>query len=180
MVKDNIETVKYVEKKRKSISLGRWLLVLICFGAIAYFSNQPAVKQKDMGSFINEHPRIIRCLRMLPAIQFYYHGSLEDSEADPARFWGYFVLRKGVHFFLYGLSGLVLVWALRGSGLKWSAWFLAGIVIAAAAGLDEYNQLMSNGARTGCREDAILDTCGYLFFSMVAIICYQGKEQSSD
>jgi len=73
----------------------------------------------------------------------------------------HFLLRKGGHFFGYGIGGLLFFRALRRTAGHWSLALAAWSVVltAVVAALDEYQQTFLP-SRTGSLRDVLLDTCG--------------------
>ncbi len=151
----------------------RWILVLMCISMIFRFSNQP-LSDQDLRPTIEKHPEIIKIVQKMPQIAFYYHDRLVESHEDTVSFI-HFMLRKLAHLVLYGTLGLLILYGFNGTGkIKPTYWILTGFLVFAIACADEINQF-NNPARTGCKEDIILDFTGFLIFSLLAMFIYYIK-----
>jgi VanZ family protein len=71
------------------------------------------------------------------------------------------LIRKGAHLFEYGVLGILLLRAIRGSGRGWKLrWAILALAIAAGySGVDEFHQSFVPG-RNSSVWDSLLDTCG--------------------
>lgn len=141
----------------------RWLLVLLCFSVIAYFSGQPFAEQ-DLRPEIRRHPGVVEKVRELPPVRFSYSGQPVDNRRAPADFVQFW-LRKGAHVVIYGALGLLLAAALGGMGKK--RWFLAGMILILVAALDEWRQTFVPG-RTGRVVDVLVDLAGFVLLAFLS------------
>ena len=132
-------------------------------GAIVYFSRQPFAQQ-DLSPLIRSNQQIITFVKEQPQVKFYYHHRLIDSHADTVAFIQ-FIIRKTVHFLLYGALGISLLIALTQERPTFRNWLWAGIFVLLIAGGDELNQLQMQ-QRTGCIPDVILDGSGFVIISL--------------
>lgn len=137
---------------RKIIS---WLLVILWMGLIFYLSHQPAVESANLSSGIME-----RILVLIDRV-------IVGLKIDPNYF--HFTIRKSAHFFAYFILGILVINALKSSGLTGLRHFLIGLVICILFAIsDEVHQLFIPG-RAGQVMDVVIDTtgaiagiCGYL------------------
>ncbi|MBC7076410.1 MAG: VanZ family protein [Syntrophomonadaceae bacterium] len=146
----------------------RFLVVLFWLLLIMNFSGQ-GLEQQDLSPYLEKMKWLEKGILELSRIQFYYHGELQDSYADPLGF-AHFMIRKTAHFVLYGFLGLSLFWALRGIGLhRLSSFFITGMVVFIVAVIDESRQYFIPG-RTGCFQDVILDVSGCAVFILGVLL----------
>ncbi|MFC4736864.1 VanZ family protein [Bacillus daqingensis] len=116
-----------------------WALVLAWMGLIFYFSHQPGDRSGEMSSGV---------LQALTALL-----PFEPNETF------HFLLRKGAHFTVYAVLGILLLRALKlhVSGKKAVAWAL--LISCLYAVSDEYHQTFIPG-RSGEVGDVLIDTAG--------------------
>jgi VanZ family protein len=92
----------------------------------------------------------------------------------------HFGVRKGMHFFAYGVLSALYFRALRGPlpRPRWKAWWAgAALAICLVAGsVDEWHQGMTPG-RGGSWWDVVLDTSGALFAQLLLLAVYFGKRR---
>ncbi|MEN6460271.1 MAG: VanZ family protein [Syntrophomonas sp.] len=140
--------------------------LLIFLAGIAHFSNQPA-REQDLKPWLNQYPRLIKAVQGLPHIQLNYEGHIENNYKNPASFIQ-FCLRKTVHFTMYGTLGLLVLFNLRGLGLRDKRLYVgAALILLLVAGLDEWHQLTVPG-RMGLYYDVIVDFLGFTIFALIA------------
>lgn len=140
--------------------------LIIFLAGIAHFSNQPA-REQDLKPWINQHPRLIKAVQVLPHIRFNYEGHIADNYQNPAGFIQFFV-RKAVHFTIYGTLGLLIIYNLMGLGWRDKRLYIgAALIILSVAGLDEWHQLKVPG-RMGLYYDVIVDFLGFTVFAFIA------------
>ncbi|MEN6351008.1 MAG: VanZ family protein [Syntrophomonas sp.] len=144
-----------------------WLLVIGWVLGIAYFSGQSSSKQ-DLRPFIEAHPAVVKVVREMPHVSFYYADRLVDNYKDPVQFIQMFI-RKLVHFTIYGCLGILLLLATGGlKRLTPGRWILIGLLLLGVAAVDEFNQFLTP-SRTGCIEDVIVDVSAYVLFGLVFV-----------
>jgi VanZ family protein len=87
-------------------------------------------------------------------------------------------IRKGAHFFAYGVLSALFFRAVRGplpEALWRVSWALTALAICfVTASSDEIHQLYTPG-RGGTYRDVLLDMAGALFAQLVILIVYLGK-----
>ncbi|MCL6634244.1 MAG: VanZ family protein [Peptococcaceae bacterium] len=162
--------------------MSRWLLVLVFLSIIACFSSQSFTEQ-DLRPELERRGWLMQVVQKLPPVRFSYDGQAVDSRRAPADFVQFW-LRKGAHVFMYGVLGLFLAAALKGSGLKGSGrWLVTAALLILVASLDEWNQLGVPG-RTGRVADVMVDLAGFFFFasawelfSLRALLDRSGKKK---
>lgn len=125
-----------------------WILVVCWMGLIFFFSHQPATASSELSSGVTE--MIINLLNtVIPPL---------DIEQKT---FGHFV-RKGAHFFVYFVLGILLLNALRRSHVDgWKSVFIAFFIAVCYAMTDEIHQLFIPG-RSGEVRDVLLDSAGAL------------------
>ncbi len=135
-------------KEKKRIKFGAWLPVVLWMGLIFWFSHQPGDVSGASSGWIVDllHRGITTVLPFLELNEEFLH----------------FLIRKGAHFGVYGVLGILLVRALRSSGYRgvqglMYAWILAIIY----AGSDEFHQTFIAG-RSGEVRDVLIDSAGAL------------------
>jgi len=127
---------------------------------IGCFSGLPGSKT-DLRPAIRQFPELVGNVQSLPHIHYTYAGRPIDNRRDPVTFI-YMSLRKGGHFFLYGLFGFFLANASAASGVRGiRRWVLAGAVVLTVACLDEWNQSHIAG-RSRLIQDVLLDLAGFV------------------
>ncbi|MDQ0352748.1 VanZ family protein [Alkalibacillus filiformis] len=132
-----------------------WLAVLMWMGLIFYFSHQPGEESSELSGSVVE---IV--LSIVPFI---------DADTE----WVHIVIRKGAHFFVYFILGVLVINALRISGvkLKRSVW-VSILVCLLYAISDEVHQLYIPG-RSGEVSDVVLDTVGASFGMLIYLVFYR-------
>ncbi|WP_274309630.1 VanZ family protein [Solibacillus daqui] len=102
----------------------------------------------------------------LSQLQFHYWGGIVSVETKGYFKFIEFLIRKGTHFFGYGLLALILFSFYN--RLKWRfPMILSFLSVVVIASLDEYRQSMIPG-RIGVMGDVMLDACGALTFLLIA------------
>ncbi|AOM81618.1 VanZ family protein [Salisediminibacterium beveridgei] len=130
-----------------------WLAVVFWMGLIFFFSHQPGQESAALSSGITQQLHSI--LTWLPLIDFEI-GLLHA------------LVRKGAHFVVYLVLGMLLLHALRTSGILiqkavFFSWFISTIYAAT----DEYHQTFIPG-RVGDPVDVVIDSAG----AVTGIIIY--------
>ncbi|MBS3909316.1 MAG: VanZ family protein [Actinobacteria bacterium] len=149
-------------------TLGRWLLVLICLGTIAYFSGQTFAEQ-DLRPKIRQQERFVEAIKSLPEVEFTYSRKPLNNLRNPVDF-AHFWIRKGAHVLVYGIFGLALLAALGDLRMRlWKKWMVVLALVFVVALLDEWHQSIV-GDRTGMFRDIVLDTVGFVVISSIALI----------
>lgn len=102
----------------------------------------------------------------LSQFQFHYWGGIVSVETKGYFKFVEFLIRKGTHFFGYGLLALILYSFYK--RLKWRfPMVLSFLSVVVIASLDEYRQSMIPG-RMGMVGDVILDASGALTCLVIA------------
>lgn len=129
-----------------------WIAVVLWMTVIFLFSAQEAADSSRLsGGFLEMFSR-------LPII-----GDLDPDLA-------HLLIRKGAHFFIYAVLGVLTVRALAKNGVDGiKAWLLALLICVLYAVSDEVHQLFIPG-RSGQAADAALDGLG----SLTGIFLFQG------
>jgi len=134
-----------------------WLPAFIWLGMVGIFSGELFSARNTGGVLL----RILACLHIQVSV-----GTLNAL---------HFAIRKGMHFFAYGVLSALYFRAFRGPGpqLQWKAqWVGAALIICmATASLDEWHQGMTPG-RGGSWWDVLLDMCGALFVQLLILAWY--------
>ncbi|HKD80111.1 MAG TPA: VanZ family protein [Candidatus Angelobacter sp.] len=133
--------------------LRAWLPTLLWLCVLAYFSTD---------TFSAEHTGTI-----LGKILHALFGAVSHERFEQI----HFLIRKGAHFFSYGLLSALAFFSWRAtwpSAQRWSLrWAALGVLTAFAAGsLDEFHQSFVP-SRTSSFHDVLLDTAGAIFFQLV-------------
>jgi len=123
-----------------------WLAVLIWMGVIFYFSHQPGdVSGETSGRIVEMISGAVTTV--LPFVDIPEEGL-------------HFVIRKGAHFSVYAVLGLLSFNAFLQSGVREKkALFFAWLLATAYAGVDEYHQTFIPG-RSGEVTDVMIDSAG--------------------
>ena len=133
-----------------------WLAVLIWMGVIFYFSHQPGdVSGETSGRIVEMISGAVTTV--LPFVDIPEEGL-------------HFVIRKGAHFSIYAVLGLLSFNAFLQSGVKGKkALFFAWLLATAYAGVDEYHQTFIPG-RSGEVTDVMIDSAGAITGIMGALL----------
>ncbi|MEQ8176645.1 MAG: VanZ family protein [Syntrophomonadaceae bacterium] len=146
----------------------KWLPLvafIIFLAGVAHFSNQPS-REQDLSPWIKQCPGLLQLVRKLPHIRINYEGYIKDNHTNTVAFIE-FCIRKFVHFCIYGTLGLLVLYNLKGFGLKDKRLYVcAALIILMVAGLDEWNQLSVPG-RSGMYYDVIVDFLGFTVFAFL-------------
>ena len=123
-----------------------WLAVFMWMGVIFYFSHQPGdVSGETSGRIVEMISGAVTTV--LPFVDIPEEGL-------------HFVIRKGAHFSVYAVLGLLSFNAFLQSGVKGKkALFFAWLLATAYAGVDEYHQTFIPG-RSGEVTDVMIDSAG--------------------
>ncbi|GEN46657.1 VanZ family protein [Alkalibacillus haloalkaliphilus] len=132
-----------------------WLAVLMWMGLIFYFSHQPGEQSSELSGSV-----VDLVLSIVPFI---------DADTD----WVHYLIRKAAHFFIYFVLGILVMNALRVSGveLKRSAWVTIVVCLLYAIS-DEVHQLYIPG-RSGEVSDVVLDTVGAGFGVLLYVVIWR-------
>ena len=123
-----------------------WLAVLIWMGVIFYFSHQPGdVSGETSGRIVEMISGAVTTV--LPFVEIPEEGL-------------HFVIRKGAHFSVYAVLGILSYIAFTVSGYsRRKAVFYAWLLATVYAGTDEYHQTFIPG-RSGEVTDVMIDSVG--------------------
>lgn len=94
----------------------------------------------------------------LSQLEFTYWGQTISVETRGYHHFIEFLIRKGTHFFGFGIIGVLFFLLYRKLKWRWPAIFAIATVFLIAS-MDELHQLTMNG-RTGTFDDVKLDTAG--------------------
>ena len=135
--------------KRVRIS---WLPAVIMMGIIFYFSSRPAVNSDESSmSFANI---------ILKGYENLTNTQLQDEERIETLGYIDHIVRKGAHFFEYGILACAIAfhfWLRNKKGIRL---FLLSVALTAMyAATDEFHQLFITG-RSGEIRDVLLDSSG--------------------
>ncbi len=123
-----------------------WMAVIVWMAVIFAFSHQPATVSSSMSSGITE--------TILQAISQVSAEVAIDTDALHT------FVRKNAHFFVYLILGVLVVRALRKSGMRgYRGAFTALLICALYAMSDETHQLFIAG-RSGELRDVLIDSSG--------------------
>ncbi len=151
---------------KKSTKIYAWLAVLIWMGIIFLFSSQPGDASGAASG------RIVELITTGITTVFPF---LEINEEAL-----HFILRKGAHFMVYGILGILSLRAFRLSGYtRGKGFFYAWLLATVYAGFDEYYQTFVPG-RSGEVTDVMIDSAGafagiFLYF-LATVIQRPAKE----
>ena len=131
-----------------------WLAVFMWMGVIFYFSHQPGdVSGETSGRIVEMVSGAVTTV--LPFVDIPEEGL-------------HFAIRKGAHFFIYSILGLLSFIAFVVSGAKRrNAVFFAWILATVYGGIDEYHQTFIPG-RSGEVTDVIIDSAGAIVGILIA------------
>lgn len=122
-----------------------WILVIFWMGVIFYLSHQPAGASSELSSGITQI--VIHIIdSVIPFVQLQEDG------------WHFFI-RKSAHFIAYFMLGILIIHALRVSGLYRYQMIIAITISFLYAISDEVHQLFIPG-RSGEVRDVLIDTLG--------------------
>ena len=123
-----------------------WGAVIAWMGVIFYFSHQPGdVSGETSGRIVGLISGAVTTV--LPFVDIPEEGL-------------HFAIRKGAHFFVYAVLGLLSFNAFLQSGVRGAkALFFAWLLSTAYAGVDEYHQTFIPG-RSGEVTDVMIDSAG--------------------
>lgn len=133
--------------KEKMFSLS---LVILWMGVIFFFSHQPATESSELSSGITE--AIVDVVNIIAP----------DNDLILDQGGINFIIRKGAHFGVYLILGLLVYKGLIYSNIsKYKVIFLALLICILYATSDEIHQLFIPG-RSGQLSDVLLDSAGSL------------------
>ncbi len=147
--KKNMEGKSMTPKKILS-----WILVILWMGLIFYLSHQPAAESSELSTGITEV--IIQTIEKLaPNVE------LDIRNLNH-------IVRKNAHFFAYLVLGVMVINALRASGVRgYNSIGLALLICVLYAISDEVHQIFIPG-RSGEVRDVLIDSAG----ASVGILVY--------
>ncbi len=124
-----------------------YFLVFLWMGMIFYLSNQPAIESSGLSTGLVK--------RILKATGAFMKKTFDIHQFDH-------LLRKNAHFFVYLVLSLLVLSALRRSGLRGYKAMVAAFVICVLYAIsDEYHQTFVAG-RSGELADVVIDSLGAL------------------
>lgn len=156
-----------------------WIPVFIWVGIIFYSSAQPYGKQ-DMRSGIEDYINTEFVEKNFSGVSIDYGGGTPVSiENKGVGGFVEFFIRKGAHFGVFFILGVLMYTALIQSEVQRKrAFWLALVLVAAYAGFDEIHQGFT-GDRTPMWQDSVLDTCGGLTGIFIASLFWKRKKANS-
>ena len=136
------------------------MILIVWMGIIFFFSTQTYEQQSlthQLASFRNTSLE-----QMLQGYYFYYGGNEVSVYAIGIEGFLEFFIRKGAHFFIFFVLGLLTYAFLR---YKWNKSFKTMMIsfafVVLYACFDEFHQLLT-GERTALWQDIVLDSIGGL------------------
>lgn len=135
-----------------------WLLVILNMASIFAFSSQPSEKsQATSGDF---------AYKVLETLSPSFRGASEAEKLDTVEAFQ-LAFRKGAHFSIYALLGL-LIYLLLKLGYEWEKRaYLSPLFAAVYAVTDECHQMLVPG-RSGLAGDVLIDFGGAVFGTLCA------------
>ena len=137
------------------------MILIVWMGVIFFFSSQTYEQQSlthQLASFRNTPLE-----QMLQGYYFYYGGNEVSVYALGIEGFLEFFIRKGAHFFIFFVLGLLTYAFLR---YKWNKSFKSMMIsfafVVLYACFDEFHQLLT-GERTALWQDVVLDSIGGLY-----------------
>lgn len=136
-----------------------WIAALLWMALIFYFSHQPATISNGLSTGITEE--ILKTIeRVSPA---------SNSDLDSVNH----LIRKNAHFFIYLVLGVLVINALRGSGVEGYRRIGLGLVICVVYAVsDEFHQYFVEG-RGPQLKDVLIDSLGAIVG--IFIFCLIGR-----
>ena len=133
---------------RKLIIITSWISVLLHLGLIFYFSSRPAIQSKELSGNITEI--VVQTVERI--------APNRAAELDVRRI--HHLIRKNAHFFSYLVLGILVLNALRRSGVYgFKGIMIAFLICVLYAISDEFHQTFVPG-RSGELMDVIIDSVG--------------------
>lgn len=148
---------KYLNK-RKIALITSWILVLFNFGLMFHFSGQPATQSRELSGNVKEFV-VDTIERIAP------NRATEINTRNLHR-----LIRKKAHFFLYLILGMLVINALKQSGIK--SILIALLICILFAIFDETYQTFIPG-RSGEIRDVLIDSLG----ALTGILIYVSGEK---
>lgn len=134
--------------KNKRNNILSWVFLLLWMGLIFYFSSRPAVESKELSEGILEI-FINRLEYIVP------DGLGEDLSSNL-----HFLIRKGAHFFVYFVLGILAVNSLKTSGVEARNRIVFALIFCILYAIsDEFHQTFVDG-RSGEVRDVLIDSFG--------------------
>ena len=127
------------------------LILLFCVSSMTY-------EQQTIVPTLQENLEEKPFYHLLSKIKVTYWGETISVETSGYYYFVEFLIRKGLHFFGYGLIGVLFYLLYRKIHLKFAALYAVGTIFIVAS-LDEFRQTFVDG-RTGIFDDVLLDTSG--------------------
>lgn len=150
-----------------------FFFVVISLIVVAVLSNM-SYQQQSLIPLLRDVLQDKPLEQWLSQLQINYWGEIVSVETKGYFYFIEFLIRKGVHFFGYGL--LALIFFSFYSSLKWRFPMIIGFIsVVVIASLDEFRQSMIPG-RTGMVGDVVLDASGALTLLIIAklvLVIYQ-------
>ncbi len=139
-----------------------WILIVSCMGTVFYFSSQVATESKETSSGLIE--KIVKV--------FDFDNSLDEAAMKEITEDLTFVVRKGAHFSIYALLGLLIILLMY----EYRVYGKLALLISVGASMlyacsDEIHQTFVQG-RSGEIRDVIIDTFG-AFVGCIIVIIYK-------
>ena len=127
-----------------------WSLIIVWMGLIFFFSHQPATESSELSSGITE--AIVDVINVI----------VPDNDLMSSKQSINLIIRKGAHFGVYLVLGLLVSNGLIYSNIsKSKVFYLALLICVLYAISDEFHQLYVPG-RSGQVSDVLLDSTGSL------------------
>jgi len=133
--------MKQIFIQKKGIA---WLLVAIWMGVIFYLSHQSGAASRTLSSGFMDI--IVQSFNLL----FPFKLNVDNL---------HFLIRKGAHFFVYFILGMLVMNALYRGRIKKAETFIAMSICVLYAFTDEFHQLFIP-ERSGEIMDVVIDSCG--------------------
>lgn len=133
------------------------LLIILALGIIAFLSTMPYKEQTivpELRTLLADQP----FKEQLSQLEFTYWDRTISVEERGYFYFVEFLVRKGFHFFGYGVVGVLLFIFFR--KIHWrvpSLWAITSVLMIAS--MDEIRQRFTPG-RTGIWEDVLIDVAG--------------------
>ncbi|MED1603621.1 VanZ family protein [Alkalihalophilus marmarensis] len=134
-----------------------WISVLLWMSLIFYLSHQPATESSELSAGVMQL-LLTSFEAIIPFIQI-------ETE------WFHFLIRKGAHFTAYFILGILLINALRASGLSGGKSAVVAFLLSVLYAIsDEVHQLFIPG-RSGEVGDVLIDSAGAAVGILVVLLC---------
>lgn len=144
-----------------------YLLVLICILVGLYSSSGMTYEQQSLVPQLQEKLSGKPLEQTLSKLKIPYWGITVSVEERGYYYFVEFLLRKGAHFFIFGLLASMIYLVLPKFTFRWIT--AAGLTLFVAI-VDEYHQSLTGG-RTATLQDVALDMAGALTFLIIFRVC---------